>query len=484
MSDIIKDPTMIAALQDLARGVKSERDLAALTQDLLKITVEASLNAEMDAHLGYAKHSPEGYGSGNSRNGYGTKKLKSGHGVIEIDTPRDRNGSFEPQLVTKNQTRLSHFDDKILTLYAKGMSTRDIVETFRELYGAELSPTLVSHVTEAVLGKVIEWQSRPLDALYPILYLDCIVVKIRQDKRVINKAVYLALGVTLEGRKELLGLWLSENEGAKFWLSVLTELKNRGVKDVLIACVDGLTGFPEAIAAAFPSTQVQLCIVHMVRNSLRFVSWKDRKTVAAGLRKIYQSVTVTEAEQELVAFAAQWDGQYPSISRSWRNHWANLIAFFDYPDEIRKIIYTTNAIESINSVIRKAINQRKLFPNDDSAMKVIYLAIENASKKWSMPLRDWKPAINQFMIMFPDRMPSKFNRGLHGLFYTLAYRAILDKALLAIQQYPQIGHVRPELSVAHRLFPAGRHIIIYRVRDNAVYVSRILHERMDITRHL
>jgi putative transposase len=406
MSDLIKDPTMIAALQDLARGIKSERDLAALTQDLLKITVEASLNAEMDAHLGYARHSPEGYGSGNSRNGYGTKKLKSGHGIIEIDTPRDRNGSFEPQLVTKNQTRLSHFDDKILTLYAKGMSTRDIVETFRELYGADISPTLVSNVTEAVLSKVVEWQSRPLDALYPILYLDCIVVKIRQDKRVINKAVYLALGVSLEGKKELLGLWLSENEGAKFWLSVLTELKNRGVKDVFIACVDGLTGFPEAIAAAFPRTQVQLCIVHMVRNSLRFVSWKDRKTVAAGLRKIYQSVTVTEAELELEAFAAQWDGQYPSISRSWRNHWANLIAFFDYPDEIRKIIYTTNAIESINSVIRKAIDQRKLFPNDDAAMKVIYLAIDNASKKWSMPLRDWKPAINQFMIMFPDRMPN------------------------------------------------------------------------------
>jgi transposase-like protein len=405
MSDMIKDPKIISALQDLARGVKSERDLAALTQDLLKITVEASLNAEMDAHLGYTKHSPDGYGSGNSRNGYGTKKLKSGHGIIEIETPRDRNGSFEPQFVAKNQTRLTHFDDKILTLYAKGMSTRDIVETFRELYGADISPTLVSNVTEAVLGKVIEWQSRPLDALYPILYLDCIVVKIRQDKRVINKAVYLALGVSLEGKKELLGLWLSENEGAKFWLSVMTELKNRGVKDVLIACVDGLTGFPEAIAAAFPKTQVQLCIVHMVRNSLRFVSWKDRKQVAAGLKKIYQSVTVTEAEQELEAFAEQWDRQYPSISRSWRSHWANLIAFFDYPDEIRKIIYTTNAIESINSVIRKATDQRKLFPNDDAALKVIYLAIENAAKKWSMPLRDWKPAINQFMIMFPDRMP-------------------------------------------------------------------------------
>ena len=405
MSDIIKDPTIISALQDLARGVRSERDLAALTQDLLKITVEASLNAEMDAHLGYTKHSPDGYGSGNSRNGYGTKKLKSGHGIIEIETPRDRNGSFEPQFVAKNQTRLTHFDDKILTLYAKGMSTRDIIETFRELYGADISPTLVSNVTEAVLGKVIEWQSRPLDALYPILYLDCIVVKIRQDKRVINKAVYLALGVNLEGKKELLGLWLSENEGAKFWLSVMTELKNRGVKDVFIACVDGLTGFPEAIATAFPKTQVQLCIVHMVRNSLRFVSWKDRKQVAAGLKNIYQSVTVTEAEQELEAFAEQWDRQYPSISRAWRSHWPHLIAFFDYPDEIRKIIYTTNAIESINSVIRKATDQRKLFPNDDAALKVIYLAIEQAAKKWSLPLRDWKPAINQFMIMFQDRMP-------------------------------------------------------------------------------
>lgn len=406
MSDIIKDPTLISALQELARGVKSERDLAALTQDLLKITVEASLNAEMDDHLGYPKHSPEGYGTGNSRNGYGTKKLKSGHGVIEIETPRDRNGSFEPQFVAKNQTRLSHFDDKILALYARGMSTRDIVETFRELYGADISPALVSKVTEAVLDKVIEWQSRPLDALYPILYLDCIVVKIRQDKRVINKAIYLVLGVTQEGKKDLLGLWLSENEGAKFWLSVLTELKNRGVKDVFIACVDGLTGFPEAIAAVFPKTQVQLCIVHMMRNSLRFVSWKDRKQVAADLKNIYRSVTVAEAEQELEVFAQRWDRQYPSISRSWRNHWVNLIAFFDYPDEIRKIIYTTNAIESINSVIRKATDQRKLFPHDEAAMKVIYLAIENASKKWSMPLRDWKPAMNQFMIMFPDRMPN------------------------------------------------------------------------------
>ena len=404
MSDMIKDPKIISALQDLARGLKSPNDLAKLSKELLKITVEASLNAEMEAHLGYNKHSPAGYNTGNSRNGYNRKTLKGEHGEIEIATPRDRNGEFEPIFVAKNQTRLTKFDDQILMLYAKGMTTRDIVETFAELYGADISPALVSQVTDSVLEKIIEWQSRPLDAVYPILYLDCIVVKIRQDKRVINKAVYVALGVNIHGQKELLGLWISENEGAKFWLSVLTELKNRGVKDVFIACVDGLTGFPDAIGAVFPKTQVQLCIVHMMRNSLKFVSWKDRKALAADLKVIYQSVTVTEAVQELERFAEQWDKQYPSISASWRKHWVNLTAFFDYPDEIRKVIYTTNAIESLNSVIRKAVERRKLFPNNDSAMKVVYLAINQAAKKWTMPLHNWKPALNQFMILYGDRL--------------------------------------------------------------------------------
>ena len=408
MSDLIKDPQLISAMQDLGRGLKSPSDLAKLSREILKITVEASLNAEMDAHLGYGKHSTDGYNSGNSRNGYNHKALKGDHGVIEIATPRDRNGRFEPVFVAKNQTRLTKFDDQILLLYAKGMTTRDIVETFAELYGADISPALVSQVTDAVLEKVVEWQTRPLDTVYPILYLDCIVVKIRQDKRVINKAVYVALGVNVYGHKELLGLWMSENEGAKFWLSVLTELKNRGIKDVFVACVDGLTGFPEAIATVFPKTQVQLCIVHMMRNSLAFVSWKDRKAVAAGLKTIYQSITVTEAEQELEAFARKWDKQYPSISASWRRHWANLIAFFDYPDEIRKVIYTTNAIESLNSVIRKATERRKLFPSDQSAMKVVYLAIEQAAKKWSMPIQNWKPALNQFMMLYEDRLPDIF----------------------------------------------------------------------------
>jgi putative transposase len=408
MSDLINDPNLISAMQALGRGLKSPSDLAQVSRELLKITVEASLNAEMDAHLGYGKHAPDGYNTGNSRNGYNRKTLKGDHGEIEIATPRDRNGAFEPVFVEKNQTRLTKFDDQILLLYAKGMTTRDIVDTFAELYGADISPTLVSQVTNAVLDKVIEWQTRPLDAVYPILYLDCIVVKIRQDKRVINKAVYVALGVNIHGHKELLGLWMSENEGAKFWLSVLTELKNRGVKDVFIACVDGLTGFPDAIAAVFPKTQVQLCIVHMMRNSLAFVSWKDRKDVATGLKAIYQSITVEEAEQELEAFAQQWDKQYPSISASWRRHWLNLIAFFEYPDAIRKVIYTTNAIESLNSVIRKATERRKLFPSDQSAMKVVYLAIEQAAKKWTMPIHDWKPALNQFMIFYQDRLTEIF----------------------------------------------------------------------------
>jgi putative transposase len=408
MSDLIKDPKLISAMQELGRGLKSPADLAKLSREILKITVQASLNAEMDEHIGYTKHSPDGYNSGNSRNGYNRKTLKGDHGEIEIDTPRDRNGSFEPVFVAKNQTRLTKFDDQILLLYAKGMTTRDIVETFAELYGADISPALVSQVTDAVLEKVVEWQTRPLDSVYPILYLDCIVVKIRQDKRVINKAVYVALGVNIHGHKELLGLWMSDNEGAKFWLSVLTELKNRGVKDVFVACVDGLTGFPEAIATVFPKTQVQLCIVHMMRNSLAFVSWKDRKAIAAGLKTVYQSITVAEAEQELDVFARQWDKQYPSISASWRRHWVNLIAFFDYPDEIRKVIYTTNAIESLNSVIRKATERRKLFPSDQSAMKVVYLAIEQAAKRWSMPIHNWKPALNQFMMLYEDRLPEIF----------------------------------------------------------------------------
>ena len=406
MSKEKQRPQLEALARELAKHIKTEKDLSNLSRELTKMTVEAALGAEMEEHLGYSRH--ERSGSDNNRNGYFRKRLIGDHGEVAIEVPRDRQSSFEPQLVEKGQSRLTHFDDQILALYAKGMSTRDIVGAFEEMYGASVSAGLISKVTEAVLEKVIAWQNRPLDALYPIVYLDCIMVKVRQDKRVINKAIYIALGINLEGEKEVLGMWLAENEGAKFWLSVLTEMKTRGIQDIFIACVDGLTGFPDAINAVFPQTKVQLCIVHMVRNSLRFVSWKDRKKVAAGLRKIYRAVSVEEAEQELDAFAGEWDGKYPSINQMWRRHWANLITLFEYPDEIRKVIYTTNAIESLNSVIRKAIKNRKVFPNDKAAMKVVYLAIEAASKKWTKPIRDWKAALNRFMIEFPDRMPEKF----------------------------------------------------------------------------
>jgi transposase-like protein len=393
-----------ALAEELAKDLKTPEDLSALSAQLTKITVEAALKAEMNHHLGYDKSDPEGHHTGNSRNGYSAKTLKGDHGEIELQTPRDRNGSFDPQLIKKGQTRITGMDDQILSLYAKGMSTRDIVAAFQEMYGADISAGLVSQVTNSVIERVVEWQSRPLDAVYPIVYLDCIVLKIREDKRVINKAIYLALGINVEGHKELLGLWMSENEGAKFWLSVLTDLQNRGVKHVFIACVDGLKGFPEAINTTFPEAKVQLCIVHMVRNSLKFVPWKNYREVTADLKRIYRSATEDEASLELDRFAEKWDEQYPQISKSWRAHWPNLITIFSYPEDIRKVIYTTNAIESLNSVIRKSVKTRKVFPNDNAAMKVIYLAVDAASKKWSMPIRDWKPALNRFMIEFEEQL--------------------------------------------------------------------------------
>lgn len=393
-----------AQVTKLAKGLKSEADLSSLTQQLVKMTIEAALGAELDEHLGYTKHDPVGRGSGNSRNGSTPKQLKGKHGEVDIETPRDRLGTFEPQFVRKGQTRLTQMDDQILSLYAKGMSTRDIVDAFKEMYDADVSATLISKVTDRVLETVVEWQNRPLEAVYPIVYLDCIVLKIRQDKRVMNKAMYLALGVNMTGQKELLGLWLAETEGARFWLSVLTELKNRGLRDILIACVDGLKGFPDAIAAEYPQTKIQLCLVHMVRNSLKYVTWKDYKAVTADLKEIYQSPTESAALLALERFAERWDEKYPQISQSWQRHWHNLATLFEYPPDIRRVIYTTNAIESLNSVIRKAANQRKVFPTDDSAMKVVYLAIQSASKKWTMPIRNWKPALNRFMIDFGDRL--------------------------------------------------------------------------------
>lgn len=400
----VSDKDLNKLAEQMMAQLGTEGDVDAFAKALRKKFWEATLEGEMDDHLGYSKHEKAGNGSGNSRNGKVRKRLKSELGELMIDTPRDRNSTFEPKAIEKRQSRVSGIDDKILFLYAKGQSTRDIASTIEELYDIQISPSLISRVTDRVTDQIRQWQTEPLQPLYPIVYLDCIVLKIRQNQKVINKSMYLALGVNLEGHKELLGMWLAENEGAKFWLSVLTELKGRGLEDILIACVDGLKGFPEAIEVAYPDCQVQLCIVHMVRNSMKLVPYKDYKEVTADLKLIYHSVTEIEAEQQLVSFGEKWDSKYPQISKSWTSHWPNLTAIYHYPPDIRKAIYTTNAIESLNSVVRKATRNRKVFPNDDSAKKVVYLAIQEASKRWTMPIRNWKPALNRFSIEFGERV--------------------------------------------------------------------------------
>jgi len=395
-------------IDQLLAGYQKPEDLLGehgLLKQLTKAVVERALQAEMAAHLGHAKNETVTNPAGNARNGKSSKTLKGEFGELPIEIPRDRHGSFEPQLIPKHQTRWTGFDDKILSLYARGMTVREIQGHLEEMYGTEVSPSLISSVTDAVIEEVKAWQSRPLDALYPIVYLDCIHVKVRDNGAVRVKAVYLALGIKLDGEKELLGIWIAQTEGAKFWLQVVTELKNRGVSDIFIACVDGLKGFPEAIEAVFPKTAVQLCIVHMVRHSLNYVSWKLRKDVAADLRAIYTAATVEEAEQQLMAFEAKWDEDYPPISQSWRRNWARITPFFEYPPEIRRVIYTTNAIESLNMSLRKITKNRGSFPSDEALLKLFYLAIQNISKKWTMPIRDWKAALNRFTIQFEERMP-------------------------------------------------------------------------------
>ena len=395
-----------ALAQEFAKGIKTQGDLSDFTSELVRHVVEAALNVELTDHLGYEKHASEGHNTGNSRNGSYPKTLKGSQGKIQVEIPRDRNGSYKPQLIEKGQTRFTAFDEQILACYARGMSTRDIADTFEEMYGgAKVSHSVIAQVTEAVQEEITRWQNRPLDEIWPIMYLDGIVVKVHQDKQVVKKTIHLALGINLEGKKELLGLWMAENEGARFWLNVLTELQNRGVQDVLIACVDGLTGFPEAIETVFPKTTVQLCIVHMVRNSTKYVSHLDRKAVCADLRRVYQSVSAEEAELELSTFGQKWDERYPSIRRLWERHWEHVIPLFAFPKDIRRVIYTTNAIESVNSVIRKAVNNRKIFPNDKSATKTVFLAVKQASRRWSMPIPNWGPAIQRFAIHFEGRLP-------------------------------------------------------------------------------
>jgi putative transposase len=395
-------------LNELLKDYQKPEDLIGqngLLKQLQKRLLEKAMGAELTVHLGYDKHDPAGKNSGNSRNGSSPKTLKGEFGNLPLAVPRDRNGTFEPQIIPKGQRRFEGFDQAILSLYSRGMTTREIEGHLLEIYGVEVSPMLVSQVTEAVLADVQTWQNRPLEEVYPIVYFDALWGKVRENGQVVKVAVYLALGITMAGQKEVLGMWAANSEGAKFWLHVLTELKNRGVRDMFIGCVDGLKGFPDAMQAVFPATAVQLCLVHMVRNSLNYVGWKERKAVALDLKQIYRAATVAEAEQALSQFEQKWDRRFPSISKSWRTHWPELITFLKYPAEIRKAIYTTNAIESLNRSLRKISKNRGVFPNQESLLKLYYLALERIAKKWTMPIHNWSEALNRFALEFGDRMP-------------------------------------------------------------------------------
>lgn len=420
------DASFQSRAEELAREFADEprtvEDLNELLRLMMKTGMERILDTEMDVHLGRRGTSSaaksavgtttstsaesNGKRAPNRRNGRSRKTVQGDLGEVTLSTPRDRDGTFEPQLIGKHQRRVSGFEEKILTLYAKGLTTRDIQDIVLDLYGVEISPTLVSEITADLDAEVTAWRTRPLDPVWAIVYFDGIVVHVRgANGRVSQHTIYVALGINLQGYKELLGLWLSENEGSKFWLSCLTDMKNRGLQDIFVACVDGLNGFPEAIRAAYPQTKVQLCIVHLVRAALRYVNTEDSKEVARDLKKIYQAATVLEAEEALEEFAQAWDTKYPTISKQWRAKWSDIITLFDFPFAIRRAIYTTNAIESVNSVIRKFTKNRKIYPNEESALKLVYMAITEASKKWTRPIRNWKQALNHFAVLFEDRMP-------------------------------------------------------------------------------
>jgi putative transposase len=396
-------------IDNLLKDYKKPEDLIGengLLKQLTKRLLERAMSAEMTEHVGYKKHDVAGNNSGNSRNGKSAKTIKGSFGELALELPRDRNGTFEPQIIEKHQTRFTGFDENIISLYARGLSTREIQQHIEEIYHVEVSPGLISSVTDEVLDEVKTWQNRQLDAVYPIMYLDAIQFKVRDNGHVKNKAIYLAIGVKMNGLKEVLGLWIAQTEGAKFWLQVMTELKNRGVTDIFIACVDGLKGFPEAIESVFPQTEVQLCIVHLVRYSLNFVGWKERKQVATDLKTIYTAASEAEAEQRLAEFSLKWDGKFPMIAKSWRSNWTRVIPFFAHPPEIRKVIYTTNAIESLNMSLRKVTKARGSFPSDEAVSKLLFPALRNIAKKWTMPVRDWTAALNRFAIIYETRLPA------------------------------------------------------------------------------
>ena len=397
----------------LLKGFQKPEDIIGeigLLKRLTKALLVRTLHAELTHHLGYEKHDPAGHNSGNSRNGISSKTVRGEFGEIVVNTPRDRNGSFEPQILGKHQTRFEGFDDKILSMYARGMSTREIQGHLQEMYGVEVSPTLISDVTDAVVEEVKSWQNRPLEAIYGVVYLDALYVKMRHEGRVENRAVYVAMGIDLEGRKDVLGLWTSGNEGAKFWLGVLSELKNRGIKDILIVCIDGLKGFPQAIEAVFPEARVQLCIVHMVRASLHYVNWKERKLVAADLKAIYRAASERQAATELDDFVAKWGGKYQAIGKLWKENWERVTPFFDFPVEVRKMIYTTNAVESLHMTLRKIIKTRGSFPSEEAALKLLYLALRNVTAKWEA-IQHWKQALNQFELLWGERIRVATGRG-------------------------------------------------------------------------
>jgi putative transposase len=406
MKPSIKDELLDELLKDYSKP----EDLlgpGGLLTELKKRLINRVLESELSTHLGYEKHgdSPPGQAP-NARNGHSAKTLRSDDGKLPIRVPRDRKGEFEPALVPKHQRHFDGFDDAIISLYSRGLGVREIQQHLLEIYKVEVSTALITNATEAVAQEVKEWQNRTLDAIYPIVYFDAIVVKIRHDGKVANRAIYLALGINLQGHKEVLGMWSSENEGSRFWLGVATELKNRGLADIFICCVDGLSGFGPALESVYPKCRIQRCIVHQLRNSLRFVSWKERKAVAASLRTIYTAATAAAARTALDAFRAGHDARFPAIGKSWEAHWQELIPFFDYPAEIRKIIYTTNAIESLNSSLRKISRHRNLFPTVESLYKLFYLALKNISAKWTQPVHGWRTALNFFSIEFGDRMPT------------------------------------------------------------------------------
>ena len=391
-------------LDELLKGIKTEKDLAGpngLLKQITKALVERMLAGELTHHLGYEKHDPVGYNSGNARNGNSRKILKSDSGEMEIAVPRDRNATFEPLLIGKHQTRWNDLDKQIIALYSRGMTVRDIQAQLHEMYGVEVSSGLISEVTDEVLIEVNNWQNRPLDSMYPVIFLDALVVKMRQEGRVENRAVYVALGLNEDGQKEVLGLWSSAQEGAKLWLGVLTEIKNRGVRDVYIICTDGLKGFPQAIESAFPKTQVQACIVHLIRASLNYVTWKERRAVAADLKPVYRAVNEAAAAQALEEFRQKWP-KLQVVADVWQRNWERVIPFFQFPEEIRKIIYTTNAVESLNYSLRKVTKTRGSFPSEDAAFKLLYLALRNASKKWAT-VQFWKEAMQQFEMIYPGR---------------------------------------------------------------------------------